>query len=275
MCCFVSFLFFVFLLLGFYFFIFLFVYFLFFIAFQGCFSLGTDWDFSSLFCFLNLSSKQTYDSWWLGHVVTDDLLIDDIGDQALDIVLHGPESAHKNGIVKKFTHTSIHNQPCTLLKQTAKHSTHQTWHLRSVVFFLSNVAEGSSQEPWQKLLSTAPTSEVFSPRTVLTEDICSCVQQIIEHSLPSMPFLTTPTITLSWLGSAATQPDSWWRRGAWWCRYRGHSRTGPRHLSPRSRVCAQEWHSEDIHAQIHYHPHFSKTNTKRKNLQLTRHDAFV
>ena len=47
------------------------------------------------------------DSWWLGHVVPDDVVIADIGGQALDILLHGPESAHKNGIVKTFIHTSI------------------------------------------------------------------------------------------------------------------------------------------------------------------------
>ena len=34
------------------------------------------------------------DSWWLGHVQTDDVVIADIGGQALDILLHGPESAH-------------------------------------------------------------------------------------------------------------------------------------------------------------------------------------
>ena len=45
-------------------------------------------------------------------------------------------------------------------------------------------------------------------------------------------------------------------RGAWWCRYRGHCRSGPRHLSPRSRVCAQEWHGKDIHTHtsIPIHP---------------------
>ena len=37
----------------------------------------------------------------------DDVIIADIAGQALDIVLHGPESAHKNDIVKTFTHTSI------------------------------------------------------------------------------------------------------------------------------------------------------------------------
>ena len=102
-------------LLGFYFFP---PFFFFFSAFQDfCFSLGADWVFSSLFCFLNLSCKQTYDSWRLGHVVPDDVVIEDIGDQALDIVLHGPESTHKSRIGKTFTHTSIPIQPCTLDKE--------------------------------------------------------------------------------------------------------------------------------------------------------------
>ena len=43
-------------------------------------------------------------------------------------------------------------------------------------------------------------------------------------------------------------------RGVWWYRYCGHCRSGPRHLSPRSRVCAQEWHCKDIHSHIHSHP---------------------
>ena len=61
------------------------------------------------------------DSWWLGHVVPDDVVIADIGGQALDILLHGPESAHKNGIVKAFIHTSIAiHTPCTLLKNQMK-----------------------------------------------------------------------------------------------------------------------------------------------------------
>ena len=53
------------------------------------------------------------DSWWLGHVEPDDVVIADIGGEALDIFLHGPESAHKNGILKTFTHTSIPILPCT------------------------------------------------------------------------------------------------------------------------------------------------------------------
>ena len=60
------------------------------------------------------------DSWWFGHVVTDDVAIADIAGQALDIVLHFPEFANKNGILKTFTHTSIPIHPCTLLKNIYK-----------------------------------------------------------------------------------------------------------------------------------------------------------
>ena len=48
--------------------------------------------------------------------MTDDVLMADIPGQALEIFLHGPEFAHKNGIVKTFTNTSITIHQCTLLK---------------------------------------------------------------------------------------------------------------------------------------------------------------
>ena len=68
-------------------------------------------------------------------------------------------------------------------------------------------------------------------------------------------------------------------RGAWWCRYRGHCRSGPRHLSPRSRVCAQEWHCKDIHSHIHSHTPMHTPEKAQKqqqqNAQLTKHDAVV
>ena len=63
------------------------------------------------------STAPQADYWRLGHVEPDDVVIADIARQALDIFLHGPESAHKNGIVKTFTHTSIPIHPCTLLKK--------------------------------------------------------------------------------------------------------------------------------------------------------------
>ena len=116
----------------------------------------------------------------------DDVVIVDIADQALDIFLHGPESAHKNGILKTVTHTSIPIHPYTFLKQGAKPSTHQTRHLRLVVLLLSNVLVVDGQEAWKMLLSTDRRQRTDprrrpSPRTVLTQNICRCVQYILQH----------------------------------------------------------------------------------------------
>ena len=81
--------------------------------------------------------------------------------QQLSRFLHGPESAHNNGIVKTFTHTSIPTHPCTLIKkerekQRAKRSTDQTSRLRLVFLFLSNVLVGDFKEACHLLLRTAP-----------------------------------------------------------------------------------------------------------------------
>ena len=142
-----------------------------------------------------VSAAPQADSWWLGHVEPDDVVIGDIGGQALHIFLHGPESAHNNGI-------PIH--PCTLLKkkkERAKRSTDQTWCLRLLVLFLSNVVVDDGQEAyWHLLLMTAPRRRPSRLGTVLTE-ICRCVQQIFQHRPATMPFLITSTITLSGLAS--------------------------------------------------------------------------
>ena len=79
--------------------------------------------------------------------------------QQLSRFLHGAESAHNNGIVKTFPHTSIPTHPCTLIKkerekQRAKRSTDQTWCLRLLVLFLSTLVVGGGQEAWH--LMTAP-----------------------------------------------------------------------------------------------------------------------
>ena len=68
------------------------------------------------------STAAQANSWWFGHVDPDDVVIADIAGQALDIFLHGPESAHQNGIRKTFTHTSIPIHPCTLLKKKSKNN---------------------------------------------------------------------------------------------------------------------------------------------------------
>ena len=53
------------------------------------------------------------------------------------------------------------------------------------------------------------TSENFSPRTVLTKNICRCVHHILQHIPTTMPFLTVSAITYSWMASTAPQADSW------------------------------------------------------------------
>ena len=58
-----------------------------------------------------VSAAVQADSWRLGHVEPDDVVVADIARQALDICLHGPESAHKNGIVKINIHSHIHFHP--------------------------------------------------------------------------------------------------------------------------------------------------------------------
>ena len=87
-----------------------------------------------------------------------------------------------------------------------------------------------------------------------------------------MPFLTTSTITLNFLPGFSS--SSGWllvtrTRGGWWCHYRGHWRSGPRHLSPRSRVCAQEWHCKDFHSHIYSHTAMH-TPKKKKGKRKTR-----
>ena len=139
----------------------------------------------------------------------DGVVIADIAGQALDIFLHGPESAHKNGIVKTFTHTSIPIHPCTLLKQT-KSKTLNSPNMTPSFSCPLPVQCGGGRRPGS--LAYTPqdcsTSETFSPRTVLTENICRCAQHILQHFPTTISFLTTSTTTFSCLASVAPQADS-------------------------------------------------------------------
>ena len=186
-------------------------------------------------------------------MVPDDVIAD-IGGQALDI---SPGSrVYAQEWHRKDIHSHIHSHPVMRTPKTKS----KTLNSPNMTPSFSNplpvqccggLRPGSLVDAPQH----CSTSEAFSPRTVLTENICRCVQEIIEHRPAIMPFLTTSTITHSCLASART-------RGAWWCRYGGHYRSGPRHLSPWSRVCAREWHSKDIDSHIHSYPaiHTPKTN---------------
>ena len=118
------------------------------------------------------------DSWWLGHVEPDDVVIADIAGQALDIFLHGPESAHKNGILKTFTNTSITMH--TSQKQTQRVNIFSSPNMMPSFSCPLPVQRGAAWRPGSSTDSPqdCSTSEAFSPTTVLTENICRCVQQI-------------------------------------------------------------------------------------------------
>ena len=141
--------------------------------------------------------------------MTDDVAIAGIAGQALDIFLHFPESAHKNGILKTFTHTSFPIHPLTFIKQTKSKPLNSLNMWRS---FCSTLPVQCGGGRLSGSLADAPqecsTSEAFSPRTVLTENICRCVQHTLQHFPTTMAFLATATITFSCLASAAPQADS-------------------------------------------------------------------
>ena len=140
----------------------------------------------------------------------DDVVIADIGGQALDIFLHGPQSAHKNGIVKTFTHRCIPIHPCTLLKETKSKILNL---LHMILSFTCALPVECGSGGRSGSLADAPqdcsTTEAFSPRTVLTENICRCLQHIFPHFPTTMAFLTASTIAFSCLASAPPQADSW------------------------------------------------------------------
>ena len=124
----------------------------------------------TLFCFA--SAAHQADSWWLGHVEPDDVVIADIGGQALDIFLHGPESAHKNGIVKTNIHSNIHSHTPMHTPKTNKLQNPQLTKHDAFVYLSSSCpvcwwATGGNLAPTPH---DCYTSESFSPRTVLTEN---------------------------------------------------------------------------------------------------------
>ena len=127
----------------------------------------------------------------------------------LGCILNGPESAHKNGILKTFTHTSTPIQPCTLLKQRKSKTANSPNMTPSFICPLP-VQCGGGRRPGS--LADAPqdcsTSEDFLPRTVLIQNVSRCIHQILHHCPATTPFLTTSTITFSCLASAAPQADS-------------------------------------------------------------------
>ena len=141
----------------------------------------------------------------------DDVVIADIAGQALDIVLHGPEFAHKNGILKTNIRSHIHSHSPIHSPKTNKDQTLNSPNMTPSFTCPLPVQCTAGRRPgsFADVPQDCFTSETFSPKTVLTENICRCVQHILQHFHTTIPFLTASTITSSCLASAALQADSW------------------------------------------------------------------
>ena len=138
----------------------------------------------------------------------DDVVIADTAGQARDIFLHSPESAHRNGIVKTFSHTSNPIHPCMPTprkrKRKTKSKTLNSPNKQPSFTGPLPVQSGGGRRPGSLAPAPAPhdcpTSQAFSPGTVLTRNICRRAQQIFQHRPPTIPFLTNSTITFPvWL----------------------------------------------------------------------------
>ena len=123
----------------------------------------------------------------------DDVIIVDIAGQALDVFLHGPESAHKNSIVKtSYSHIHSHKPMHTPQRnEKRKKQQQQNAQLTKHTFvYWSSSCPVCWWATFRKL-GTCTTLEALS----LTENICESVQQILQHSLAKMTVLRTSTIT--------------------------------------------------------------------------------
>ena len=98
------------------------------------------------------SAAPQTDYWRLGHVEPDGVVIADIARQALDICLHGPESARKNGM-----HSHVHSHPpmhTTKTKSKTLNSPNMTPSFSCPL--LCTVALGDGREARQMHLWNAP-----------------------------------------------------------------------------------------------------------------------
>ena len=88
-------------------------------------------------------------------MLPDDVVFADIPRHALDIFLHAPGSAHKNGIVKTNIRSHIHSHsPVRTPKATEEQNPQLTKH--DAFLCLSNVVVGDDQEAWQMPLRNGP-----------------------------------------------------------------------------------------------------------------------
>ncbi len=122
------------------------------------------------------------------------LLTENICESVQQILQHSPAEKNENNEKKKQNKKTL-NSP------------------NMMPFFTGplSVQCGGGRRPGSLADATqdCSTSEDFSPRTVLTKNICRCVHHILQHFPTTMPFLTVSAITYCWMAWTAPQADSW------------------------------------------------------------------
>ena len=161
------------------------------------------WSSSSPVCWLSTFRK-------LGTCSTSEalsprtVLTENIGQSAQQILQHSP------AIMPFLTTCTLTDPPMHTLKATRSETLNSPNMTPSITCPLPVQCGGRRPpESLADALHDWSTSEVFSPRTVLTENICRCVQQIQKKWPGNNGFSNNSTITLSCLASAPPQADSW------------------------------------------------------------------
>ena len=141
----------------------------------------------------------------------DDVVIADIGGQALDIFLHGPESAHKNGIGNTNIHSHINSHPATNTPKT-KRKTLNSPNITPSFSCPLPVQCGGGRRPGSLAGDPQDSSRLKPSRLGQSwqKTFIDVFNTYSNTDFPTtMPFLTTSTITFSWMASTAPQADSW------------------------------------------------------------------
>ena len=149
------------------------------------------WSSSCAVCcwpiFGKLGTSSTTDALWARTLLTENIC-----ESVQQILQHSPAEKNKN---KNKTKQKTLNSP------------------NMMPFFTGSlpVQCGGGRRPGSLADATqdCSTSEDFSPRTVLTKNICRCVHHILQHFPTIMPFLTVSAITYCWMAWTAPQADSW------------------------------------------------------------------
>ena len=115
--------------------------------------------------------------------------------------------------ISESVHQILQQSPAKKMKEkkTEEEKNSQLTKYDAFLYWSSTCPTAGGRRPGSLADATqdCSTSEDFSPKTVLTKNICRCIHHILQHFPTTMPFLTVSPITYSWMASTPPQADSW------------------------------------------------------------------